>query len=78
MSRKGPSSIDLHVSAKLRRRREALQLTQTTVARAVGVSPAQIQKYERGKDRISAGRLYELAVILECGIGFFYDGLDDS
>lgn len=78
MSRHSPCPIDIHVAKKLRQRREELSLSQTAVAMAVGVTYQQIQKYERGRDRISAGRLYKLADALECKVECFFDGLDTA
>ena len=55
--------------------REARGLTQVQVARALGVSFQQLQKYEQGENRVSASRLFEIAHLLGTEIGFFFEGL---
>lgn len=72
MTRKSPNPVDLHIANQLRKRREYLQLSQTIVAGALGVSYQQIQKYEKGVDRISASRLYEVSQILKVSILYFF------
>lgn len=68
--------IDRHVGARMRVLRKLRAITQTQLAEALGVTFQQIQKYERGANRISAGRLFDLAQALETRIMYFYDGLD--
>jgi len=70
-----PHPIDVHVGARLRLRRTMLRMTQEKLAAAMEVSFQQVQKYERGTNRIAASRLYRLCRILDVRIGFFYDGL---
>ena len=70
-----PHPIDIHVGARLRLRRTMLRMTQEKLAAALEVSFQQVQKYERGTNRIAASRLYRLCRILDVRIGFFYDGL---
>jgi transcriptional regulator with XRE-family HTH domain len=70
--------IDTHLGKRLRRRRRLLGQTQQQLANAVGIRFQQIQKYECGANRISAGRLYQLARALQVPVGYFYDGLDDG
>ena len=53
-------------------------MSQTQLAESVGLPYQQIQKYERGANRISAGRLYQLARILDVPVSFFFDGLDEG
>lgn len=69
-----PSIIDKHVGARLRERRGILGVTQQQLGAAIGVSFQQIQKYEKGLNRIGAGRLREAARILGVNPGYFYDG----
>ncbi len=64
--------IDRHISLRLRQRRLLLGVTQSVVARALGVSFQQIQKYETGANRVSSSRLYELSLILDAPITYFY------
>jgi transcriptional regulator with XRE-family HTH domain len=68
--------IDRHVGARVRERRIMLGLTQQQLADLIGVTYQQAHKYERGINRVSAGRLYEIAQVLSVPIGYFFDGLD--
>jgi transcriptional regulator with XRE-family HTH domain len=72
----GPHPIDLHVGARVRLRRNMLGQSQTQLGDALGITFQQIQKYERGANRIGASRLLEMARILDVPIGFFYDEAD--
>lgn len=67
-----PNLVDVHVGARVRSRRMAVGLTQDKLAKSLGITFQQIQKYEKGKNRIGAGRLQAIARILEMPIGFFY------
>ena len=69
--------VDLYVGARLRIRRKMMGLSQTQVADALGITFQQIQKYERGANRISASKLYEIAKTLQVPVSFFFDGLAD-
>lgn len=69
--------VDLHVGARLRLRRRALGLSQSALADAVGLTFQQLQKYERGANRISASKLFAFAAILTVPVGFFFEGLPD-
>ena len=68
--------IDRHVGARVRERRIMLGLTQQQLADLIGVTYQQAHKYERGINRISAGRLYEISQVLSVPIGYFFDGLE--
>jgi transcriptional regulator with XRE-family HTH domain len=74
----GPNPIDQHVGARLRLRRKRLEISQTYLAKAVGLTFQQIQKYEQGSNRISASTLYEIAAFLEVPVGYFFEGLDGT
>ena len=74
-SPRGPNPIDIHVGARVRLRRNLLGLTLQTLAKAVGVTYQQLQKYERGVNRISASRLFNLSHVLDVPISFFFDDL---
>jgi len=67
--------VDAHVGSRVRLRRTLLGMTQPQLGEAVGLTFQQIQKYERGSNRISAGRLYHLSTILEVPVSFFFDCL---
>src|SRR4051812_445920 len=70
------AAIDDHVGARIRERRIMLGLTQQQLAEMIGVTYQQAHKYERGINRISAGRLYEISQVLSVPIGYFFDGLE--
>ena len=71
------AEIDRHVSTRIRERRIMLGLTQQALARQVGVTYQQEHKYERGLDRISAGRLFRIAEALGVSVDFFYEEVGD-
>jgi transcriptional regulator with XRE-family HTH domain len=66
---------DVYVGSRLKRQRIILGLTQTELSEMVGVSFQSVQKYERGENRISAGRLHEFATALPVPEQFFFDGI---
>jgi transcriptional regulator with XRE-family HTH domain len=68
--------VDRHVGARVRERRIMLGFTQQQLADLIGVTYQQAHKYERGINRISAGRLYEIAHVLSVPVNYFFDGLD--
>ena len=67
--------IDEHVGARICARRKLLQLSQKQMAEKLGITFQQIQKYEKGVNRIGAGRLYTIASILGVDIDYFFDGI---
>jgi transcriptional regulator with XRE-family HTH domain len=73
--RRQPSFIDKHVGARLRAARLEAGKSQTQVAEALGVTFQQLQKYEKGTNRMSAGTLHELSRLLDTPVQFFFDGL---
>ena len=77
---KGPSAavVDAHVGARIRERRIVLGLTHQELTGMIGVTYQQMSKYERGINRVSAGRLYDIACALNAPIGYFYEGLDQE
>lgn len=68
--------VDVHVGKRLRLRRNMLGMSQEAMARAVGITFQQIQKYERGVNRMSASRLYEFSSVLRVPVHYFFEGLD--
>ncbi len=70
--------IDVHVGSRLRLRRMLLDISQEKLGDQLGLTFQQIQKYEKGMNRIGASRLYELSRILGVGVNFFYEDLDVS
>lgn len=67
--------IDRHVGARIRQRREALGISQGRLGRHLGLTFSQIQKYEKGSNRVGAGRLYQIADFLGVTPGHFFAGL---
>jgi len=73
-----PEAADLHAGAKLRMQRQLRGLSQTAVADALGVTFQQIQKYEKGSNRISASKLQAISKLLGVPVSFFFDHDDDG
>jgi transcriptional regulator with XRE-family HTH domain len=67
--------IDRHVGARIRERRIRLGLTQPDLAKLIGVTSQQAHKYEKGINRIAAGRLYQIAQALNVEVGYFFKGI---
>jgi transcriptional regulator with XRE-family HTH domain len=72
------NAADHHVGARIRERRIMLGLSQQQLAQMIGVTYQQAHKYERGLNRISAGRLYEIAQVLGVPVSWFFDGLSNT
>ena len=68
-----PHPVDVHVGARVRMRRTLLGMSQTTLGDVLGLSFQQVQKYERGTNRIGAGRLFELSQVLDVPVEFFFE-----
>src|ERR1700693_1520714 len=69
------AAIDDHVGSRIRKRRIMVGLTQQRLAEMIGVTCQQAHKYERGINRVSAGRLFEIASALSAPITYFYEGI---
>ncbi len=69
------SEVDKHVGLRIRSRREALKISQGRLGRQLGVTFSQIQKYEKGSNRVGAGRLYQIAMFLGVTPNYFFEGL---
>lgn len=65
--------IDVHVGKRVRVRRTILGMSQETLADALGITFQQVQKYEKGINRVSASRLFEIGQILGAPVSFFFD-----
>jgi transcriptional regulator with XRE-family HTH domain len=74
MASKAADPIDKHVGARVRSRRTLIGMTQRQLAKKLGLTYQQIQKYEDGRNRIGASRLHQIATILEVPIHFFFQG----
>ena len=70
--------VDAYVGERIRERRTVLGLTQEHLASALDISYQQVQKYETGANRVSAGRLYEVARKLDVDVSYFFEGLDED
>jgi transcriptional regulator with XRE-family HTH domain len=77
MVAKKPNPIDVHVGARLRQRRLTRGVSQEKLGEQLGVTFQQIQKYEKGSNRIGASRLFEVSRILDIPVGYFYEGLPE-
>ncbi len=73
-----PNPIDVHVGRRLRLRRTLLGMSQERLAELLGLTFQQVQKYERGVNRIGSSRLYELGQILNVPVSFFFDDLPED
>ena len=74
MAKKAPNPIDKHVGARVRMRRMMLSMSQEKLGDALGLTFQQIQKYEKGANRIGASRLQQIAQILQVQVSFFFEG----
>ncbi len=74
----GPHPIDVHVGSRVRQRRRLLGLSQEKLGEALGLTFQQVQKYERGINRISASKLWMMTQILDVPVSFFFDGVDED
>ena len=75
MGKKGPNPVDKHVGSRVRMRRLMLGMSQGKLAEGLGLTFQQVQKYEKGANRIGASRLQHLASILQVPVPFFFEGL---
>lgn len=73
-----PRPVDIHVGSRVRLRRTLQGMSQEKLGDAVGLTFQQIQKYERGANRIGASRLFELSRILDVPVSFFFDDMSDE
>ena len=71
----GPHLVDRHVGRRVEARRKALGYSQSQLGAALGLTFQQIQKYEKGANRVSASKLWEIAQFFKAEIGYFFDGL---
>jgi transcriptional regulator with XRE-family HTH domain len=67
--------VDVHVGTRIRLRRQVLKMSQERLGEQLGVTFQQVQKYERGANRVGASRLWRLSQVLDVPIGFFFEGL---
>ena len=74
MSTKSPNPIDIHVGTRVRMRRMMLGMSQEKLGDALGLTFQQVQKYEKGTNRIAASRLQQMSNILQVPVPFFFEG----
>ncbi len=70
-----PAPVDVHVGSRILLRRKLLGMSQDQLAKAIGVTFQQVQKYERGANRVVASRLFEIARVLNVPVSFFFDDI---
>ncbi len=73
-----PRPVDVHVGSRVRLRRTMLGMSQEKLGQAIGLTFQQVQKYERGTNRIGASRLYQLSKVLDVPVSFFFDDMPDE
>lgn len=71
-----PHPIDIHVGQRLKQKRVLQGMKQSDLAEAVGITFQQVQKYERGANRMGASRLYEFSKVLQVPVSYFFEGLE--
>jgi transcriptional regulator with XRE-family HTH domain len=74
MAKKAPNPVDKHVGSRVRMRRMMLSMSQEKLGGALGLTFQQVQKYEKGTNRIGASRLQQISLILQVPVSFFFEG----
>jgi len=72
------SSVDVHVGTRIRLRRKTLKMSQEQLGEQLGITFQQVQKYERGTNRVGASRLWNISKVLDVPVQYFYNGLPDG
>ncbi len=70
-----PDPVDVHVGGRIRLRRKTLSLSQQKLGHAIGLTFQQVQKYERGANRVGASRLFRLSQVLDVPVSYFFDDM---
>ena len=78
MTRKSPNPVDVHVGSRVRMQRMLIGMSQEKLCEAPSLTFQQVQKYEKGTNRIGASRLYEIGAVLGVPIEYFFDGLENG
>ncbi len=73
-----PNPVDVHVGNRIKIRRNLLGWSQEKLGAMLGLTFQQIQKYEKGLNRVSASRLWDFSVVMNTPVGFFYEDMDDQ
>lgn len=74
--KRGPHPIDVHVGQRVRARRKMLGMSQTQLGVQLGVTFQQVQKYERGTNRIGSSRLFQMSTTLDVPVAYFFEGAE--
>ena len=74
---RSPNPVDVHVGKRIRDRRKEVRVTQEKLAEHLGLTFQQVQKYEKGANRVSASKLYEIAQALNASIEYFFRGFNE-
>jgi transcriptional regulator with XRE-family HTH domain len=77
-TKKAPNPIDKHVGSRVRMRRQMLAMSQTQLGDALGLTFQQVQKYEKGTNRMGASRLQQMSDILQVPVEFFFEGAPNA
>lgn len=77
-SAKKPNPTDIHVGSRIRMQRQLRGMSQVTLAEGLGITFQQVQKYEKGTNRVGASRLQAIADLLQVSVSFFFDDLSDT
>src|SRR5437899_668362 len=77
-SRGYPNPIDVHVGSRIRLRRTLLGMSQEKLGEAIGLTFQQVQKYERGANRVGSSRLFDLARVLDVPVSYFFEDMEAS
>jgi transcriptional regulator with XRE-family HTH domain len=78
MAKRNPNFVDAHVGVRMRVRRQIIGMSQEKLGEMLGITFQQVQKYEKGSNRVSASRLYLMAKVLGVPVQYFFDGLPES
>src|SRR6201997_5585917 len=78
MAKKAPNPIDKHVGSRVRMRRMMLGMSQERLGDALGLTFQQVQKYERGVNRVGASRLFDISRVLDVPISFFFEDMPEG
>lgn len=73
-----PNQIDIHVGKRLCLRRQLLRMSQSDLAQKLGITFQQVQKYEKGTNRVSASRLWDFSQVLNVPVGYFFADIDND
>lgn len=73
-----PHSVDVHVGKRVREARAIKGMSQTALGNALGISFQQVQKYEKGNNRIGASRLWDISKVLDVSTAYFFEGLENA